>query len=184
MITIAPGQNCADTGLFAWDSVWSNDLGAADWAKAGQGIEESWNRGGLRATRAIETFVVLSLFTNKRCPDDHPLAKYADGDLQGYWADGLSRLDGEPDLGSLLWLLERNVVSEENRRWAEVFAYDALTPALTSGLAAKITTSASILPMQNGIMLAVSLYARDGNTIYKRQFDLVWQQIGVKTFSA
>jgi phage gp46-like protein len=184
MITITPDPNCADTGLFAWDSVWSNDLGAADWAKAGPGIAESWNRGGLRATHALETFVILALFTDKRCPEDHPLAKYADGDLRGYWADGLARANGEPDLGSLLWLLERTIVSEENRRWAEIFAYDALTPALTSGLAAKISTSAGILSMQNGIMLSVALYARDGNSIYERQFDLVWQQIGVKTFSA
>lgn len=184
MITITPDAACADTGLFAWDSVWSNELGAADWSKAGTGIAESWNRGGLRATRAIETFVVLALFTNKRCPDDHPLAKYAEGDLGGYWADGLSRLEGEPDLGSLLWLLERNIVSEENRRWAEVLAYDALKPALTSGLAAKITTAATILPNRNGVLIDVALYARDGNTLYARQFDLNWQQIGVKTFSA
>ena len=176
MITIRQDSGCADTGLFAWDTIWNPTHQAGDWAKAGPGPDEASNRGGLCATAGIATAITLALFTDRRCPPDHPLAHLAGGDLRGWWAHSLARDAGEPDLGSLLWLLERSVCNEDMRRYAETFALEALQPLLGGTLAAKATATAEILPARNGIALHVGLFARDGANVYARQFDILWNQ--------
>jgi len=178
-ISIRPDPACPDTGLFGWDMVYSNETGSADWAYASP--DEVSNKGGLSNKAALETAVIIGLFTDRACPPDHPLAKYADGDPRGWWGDGV--LDaGETPLGSLLWLLERNVATETSRAYAEVFALDGLQPLIDDGACVKITATATILPMQNGIWLAVALYGRDGAQIYNRKFEMVWRQIAPSSF--
>jgi phage gp46-like protein len=177
-ISIRPDPACPENGLYGWDSVYSNTTCAADWAFAGS--DEKSNKGGLSNRAALATAVTIALFTDRACPPDHPLAKFADGDPRGWWGDGLL-LDGEVHMGSLLWLLERSVVTEENRRWAEAFALEAIEPLGRAGAYAKATAEATISPGGNGIWLVVSLYGRDGSKVYDRKFDVAWQQVGAET---
>ncbi|SHO65809.1 Mu-like prophage protein gp46 [Pseudoxanthobacter soli DSM 19599] len=136
------------------------------------------NPGGLRADAAIETAVILALFTDRRVPEGHPLATGID-DRRGWWGDGVDvRADlGEGEIGSLLWLLERQTVSDEMAAWARTLAAEALAPLISQGVAVRVDTSAEARPAERTILLAVTLYGRDGSKVYDRRFELLWQQV-------
>lgn len=175
-LNLRVNEGCGAQPQLLWDSVWDPRLGAADWAYAT--ASETRNVGGLSARAAIETAVVLALFTDRRCPEGHPLEPYIDaGDRRGWWGDGIDvRADlGESEMGSLLWLLERATATPENANWARTFALDALQPLIAQGLAARADAQAE-LPSPGRINLAVQLYGRDGTTVYDRRFDDVWAQ--------
>lgn len=164
--------------LLLWDSVWNPLLGFADWAIAEP--DEAQNHGGLRAKEALATAVVDALFTDVRCPDDHPLRYLAGDDLRGWWGDGIDvRTDlGEAPLGSLLWLLERAPLTFEIvTLWATRLAEDALAPLLNQGAVVRIETEAVGNELRNRLDLYVRLYGRDGKKIFDQRFDAVWSQI-------
>jgi phage gp46-like protein len=176
MINLRANEGCAAQPNLLWDTVWDPAAGLGDWAVAG--ASETLNRGGLQATRALETAVILCLFTDRFCPPDHPLAKFADDDRRGWWGDGIDvRADlGETPLGSLLWLLERAIVDDNMARWAESLALDALSPLIAQGAAARATAQAEAHVTRNRMDLSVQLYGRDGTKIYDRRFDDIWRQ--------
>jgi phage gp46-like protein len=161
-----------------WDSVWNPLEGQADWALAEP--DESQNRGGLRAKAALHTAVTLALFTDLRCPDDHPLAYLADGDRRGWWGDGVDiRSDlGETPLGSLLWLLERApLTSEIVQRWAPTLVQDALAPLLAQGAVTRMEIGTAANELRSRLEITVRLYGRDGSRIYDERFAVIWNQL-------
>lgn len=174
-ITIRTDEGCAPAVQLTWDTVWDSKSGTGDWALAS--AAEKNNRGGLQAKAGLATSVELALFTDKRCPDDHPLRRFADRDPRGWWGDAVDvREDlGEQELGSLLWLLERAVATDETARWARSFAIDALAPLKAQGAVAKIEVLSEVVDKR--INLAVLLYARDGSIVFDRKYDLLWQQV-------
>ena len=174
LIRTAEGQEAQP--FLLWDSVWDGATHQADWALADG---DALNVGGLRACSALETAVVLALFTDRRVRDDHPLRKYADADPRGWWGDGVDvRADlGEEPLGSLLWLLERAALTEDVPRWAKAMAEEALMPLLRQGAASRIDVEASARAPDNRLDLMVRLYGADGQKIYDRRFEIVWSQM-------
>jgi len=179
-VVIRAAEGCAEDNNVLWDSVWDASRGCADWALAGAG--ETGNRGGLRATAAIETAVILCLFTDKRVEQDHPLAYLADGDVRGYFGDGVDvRADlDEGPLGSLLWLLERaplTIRGTPAAAWAEQFANEALATLRDQGVCVRIDVSATQVELESRLELEVALYGRDGAQIYNRKFDVLWNQV-------
>lgn len=179
-VVIRVAEGCADDTNALWDSVWDSSKGFADWAMADP--DEIDNRGGLRAKAAIETAVVLLLFSDIRVAPDHPLFYLADGDVRGYFGDGVDvRVDlNERPLGSLLWLLERAPLTAKGvpiERWAEQFANEALQTLLDQGVCVRIDVSAVSFPLESRLELTVALYAQNGDQIYNRNFDLLWNQV-------
>ena len=134
------------------------------------------NPGGLLAKAAIATSVINSLFWDAPCPKDHPLFHLAEGDPRGYWGNGLDL--GQDDVeGSLLWLLERGVATDEMARWGRQFALDALKPMIAAGVCVRIDATCKVLPRLNGVALDIQLYGRDGTTVFQSQFDVAWRQV-------
>lgn len=174
-INVRIDEGCAAQPELLWDSVWDPATGRADWQVARPG--EPLNAGGLRAMRPLETAVILSLFTDRACPPNHPLAP-PDGDLRGWWGDGVDvRTDlGEAPLGSLLWLLERSILDPvATPRWAIAFAQDALSGLVTQGAVATIAVQAAAQPPSR-LDLAVQLYAQNGAELYNRRFSDIWSK--------
>ena len=177
---ISIGEECnADTYL-AWDTKWNAARGFADWALASS--DETGNRGGLASRAAIETDVIISLFSDQAVPPDHPLAYLADGERRGWWGDAVDvQADrGEAPLGSLLWLLRRaplTVAGQPVARWAEVFATDALAHLQMLGLAARIEVAAEANEIGNRLELTIAIYGSDGERIYDNKFDVLWKQV-------
>jgi phage gp46-like protein len=161
-----------------WDSIWIAARGFAEWALAA--ASETLNRGGLTATRALETAIVIQLFTDKRMPVDHPLRKYVDGDdLRGWWGDGVDvRSDlGESEMGSLLWVLARAPLTEDTRRWAETLASDALQTLIGQRIVARIDVTAIAEPAIGRLDLLVKVYRSNGSLAVDRRFDDIWNQV-------
>jgi phage gp46-like protein len=181
-VVIRAAEGCDEDVNALWDSVWSTADGIADWALADP--DERSNRGGLRSKAGIETAVVLALFTDKRIDPDHPLYFLADGDARGYWGDGIDvRADlNEGPLGSFLWLLERAPLTIRNisaARWAEQFATEALMPLQTQGVVVRMEIAATTNELESRLELVVRLFGRDGNRVFDRKFDVLWNQVAL-----
>ncbi|WP_316191604.1 MULTISPECIES: phage GP46 family protein [unclassified Bradyrhizobium] len=177
---IRAAEGCAEEYNVLWDSVWDSALGVADWALADP--DEVHNRGGLRSKAAIETAVVLLLFTDKRIEPDHPLYFLADGDPRGWWGDGIDVRDdlNEGPLGSHLWLLQRaplTILGLPAAQWAEQFATEALATLRDQGVAVRIDVQATQDEREGRLDLTVALYGRDGERVYDRKFDVLWNQV-------
>lgn len=179
-VVIRVAEGCADETTVLWDSVWDSERGFADWALADP--DETANRGGLRAKAAIDTAVVLLLFTDRRVEPTHPLYWLADGEQRGYFGDGIDVRDDlqEGPLGSHLWLLERaplTIAGLSAAQWAQQFATDALSTLVDQGVAVRIDVSATADERNGRLDLVVDLYGRDGARIYNRNFDVLWKQV-------
>lgn len=177
MLRVRIGESDKPQANLLWDSQWQPPEGAADWALSTSA--EPNNRGGLRATAALHTSVVLCLFTDKRIPDDHPLMWLVEhGDQRGWWGDGEDvRSDvNETALGSLLWIFERSTLTEEIRRWVEVIALEALAPLIAQGAAVRIDAQALAEFAFDRLDLFVQIYGRDGEKIYSERFADIWKQ--------
>jgi hypothetical protein len=107
---------------------WNDAVGAADLALA--------ETGALANEAALQTAVVLSLFTDARArPDDG-----AEGDRRGWVGDAFAP---EDRYGSRLWLLRREKQTEETRRRAEDYANEALTWMVEARLATSVSVTAA-----------------------------------------
>lgn len=179
-VIVRAQEGCDPDPFLLPDTIWLQADGIADFRLAG--ADEKLNRGGLAAHRALETAVMLALFTDRRMPDDHPLRWLADCDPRGWWGDAVDvRSDlGETALGSLLWIFERAPLTIDRQpatMWAERVAYDALQPLLDQGMVVRVDVQATASELQNRMDLAVQLYGRDAQRIYDRKFELVWNQL-------
>jgi len=176
-ILIRENEACLPDPFLLWDSIFNQAVFVADWQLAGPSAPQ--NAGGLAAVAALETAVVLSLFTDKALPATHPLASLiADGDPRGWWGDGIDvRTDlGEAPLGSFLWILFRMPLTAATVRWAQQFAQDALAPLQAQGVVAQIDCAAQIIGTDT-LALTVTMYGSNGQQTYNRKFDLIWQQV-------
>jgi phage gp46-like protein len=182
-VIIRAAEGCDPDPFLLWDTIPAPiapyDL-SFDWALAG--ADEPLNRGGLASTRALETAVMLALFTDKRIDPSHPLFFLADGDPRGWWGNALDvRADlGEAELGSHLWLLARAPLTVNGfsaAQWARQFALEALAPLQGQGAVSRIDAQASVNEANARLELTVQLYGRDGTQVYDRKFDLVWKQL-------
>lgn len=180
MVDVRINEGCAPQGTLLWDTFWNVKGGFGDWAVAAPNA--TGNAGGLQATNALATAVILCLFSDRRCPTDHPLAKnIQDGDPRGWWGDGVDvRTDlGEQPLGSLLWLLENTAIDEvDTPRWLVSLALDALSVLVTQGACVDVKAQAYVSRSPNRADLAIQLYGRDGSKVFDRKFQALWQQIG------
>jgi phage gp46-like protein len=176
-VLIRADEACQPDPFLLWDSVWDQNTGIADWRLAGPNAPQ--NSGGLAATAALATAVTLCLFSDAAMPANHPLAKYiADGDPRGWWGDGVDvRTDlGEGPLGSLLWILFRMPCNAATAMWAQMLAAEALAPLQGQGAVVEIDCSAAVVGL-NTMALEVALYGRNGQKLYDRKFDLIWDQV-------
>lgn len=174
--SIRANEGCKPQPIYFWDTVWDEPTGYADWAYAP--ASETYNVGGLRAEAALESAVFLCLFTDLRCPADHPLAYLIENDdPRGWWGDAVDLRDdlGEAPLGSLLWLLSRAPATLDIALWAREFAIQGLNPLIGQQSVVRVDAQAFLHPPSR-LDLAVQLYGRDGTKIYAKKYDDVWRE--------
>lgn len=160
-----------------WDTIWnSDDLATyyADWTLAGPNAPN--NALGLGANHALDTAVLLSLFTWRRA---EPSDKLPNGtDPKGWWGD---LVDLDPDssegpLGSRLWLLFRAPLNAATAALAETYAYEALQPLIDQGAVAVFVCTATIDKVKGYLTLAVDGYSQSGALVYSQKFQNLWRQ--------
>lgn len=115
--------------------------------------------------------VVISLFTWRRAaPDDK-----VEGTRWGWWADGF---DGNVNdrIGSRLWVLSREKVTNQTMTRAREYAEEALLWLTDDGVATKVTVTVERRGM-DGLALR-ALIEREGGLLDLR-FDNVWSFFNV-----
>lgn len=130
--------------------------------------------GDLRARAVIETAVLICLQTDRRV-EAHELPEGESN--RGWPGDGFDVQGDETPLGSRLWLLRRRALTEDIAFEAEDYARESLAPLIAQGLAVRAEVEAERLPERDRLNLLVSLYGRDGATVYQKRFAVLWDQI-------
>jgi len=133
--------------------------------------------GTLQASDPIKTAVVILLFSDARGTEDQ-MRRADETDKRGWMGDGfdVDRASGETDLGSRLWLLRREALTDAIARDFQDEAARALQPLVTQGAVVRIdvTAEAILEPPGNRLVLTVNLYGRDGSRRYAERFDILW----------
>ncbi|MBU9866823.1 phage GP46 family protein [Rahnella aceris] len=113
--------------------------------------------------------VIISLFSWRRAnPDDDASTP------MGWWGDTYPTADNDR-IGSRLWLLEREKITNDTLNRADDYIKEALDWMLDDGVAAKITTEVRRSGLSEAVA-SVSIYQRDGN-VYNLTFDEFWKEL-------
>ncbi|NKB37848.1 MAG: hypothetical protein GKR93_11880 [Gammaproteobacteria bacterium] len=141
----------------------------------------------LEADDGLATAVILSLFTNRLANDDDVLPNGSD-DKRGWWADAYPDIAGD-NIGSRLWLLEREKDEQSVVNLAREYAEEALQWMLDDGVASRVDVVAGWVESSGVIVevktatvfkgmlaIGVDIHRPDGSTAQFR-FDNFWNQL-------
>lgn len=129
--------------------------------------------GDLVLEEGLQTAAVISLFSDRRArPDD--ILPADDGDRRGWVGDAWPRVDGD-QIGSRLWLLNREKDVPEALRRAREYARESLAWLIEDGIGASLDVQASV-PMRGVLRLELTVNRRDGSTL-NHQFDTLWENL-------
>lgn len=137
------------------------DDGAFDLAITGNDLETD---------EGLRTAVTLSLYTNRRAPDDAVLPPEF-LERGGWWGD-IGDEDGY-QLGSLLWLLQREKTTAATVAKAEQYAAEALQWLIDDGVASAVNVTAERAGLDI-ISLSVEVIRPTGTALDLR-FASLWE---------
>jgi phage gp46-like protein len=170
-IRVAEGDDAPVVLL--WDSVWDPVQGQADWAAASPA--EIGNVGGLQAQHALDTAVILCLFTWRRA-ETYDALPTKSSDLKGWWGDAIDLEDNEKPMGSRLWLLFRSVLNAKVAATAKDYCVEALQTLIDQGAVARIDVTTEAQVVAGILAIRVQLYSTSGARTYDQKFDILWRQ--------
>jgi len=102
--------------------------------------------GDLATDPTLSTACFISLFSDGRAPIDEPSLLSPDAsDLRGWWGARLLPADADDNFGSLLWLLERQKITQEVINRAREVTEDALEWLVEDGIAEEVAATVSRL---------------------------------------
>jgi phage gp46-like protein len=173
-ITVRYEEASEPQPFLLWDSIWNPAIGWADYAIAAQ--TETGNVGGMQSLHALNTAIVLCLFTWTRRADYQ--GNQAGPDPQGWWGDAidLDTDNGERPMGSLLWLLLRSPLTVAVAAQAVSYAKDALQTLIDQGVVGSFTITSNIDKPNERLDLFVSAFSLAGQKIYGQKFSQIWGQ--------
>jgi len=129
----------------------------------------------LTTDEGLGTAIIVSLFTDRRAFDDDILPDSNSSDKRGLWGDlVLPDVDGD-QIGSRIWLLEREKTTKEVQERYKKYAEEALQWMIDDGVAAEVEaeTERQGDPGNDRLALQIKIFKNDGTTItYK--FDAWW----------
>jgi len=142
-----------DIGLFLQDNLF--DLKIAN--------------GDLTGDNGLETAILISLFTDRRVSDEE--LPQLEKDKRGWWGDMFSEVD-QDQIGSRLWLINREKRTLETLRRAEEYSKESLKWLIDDGVASSITTVA-IYDTNKFLQLAIDITRPSGRT---SRFQVLWDE--------
>lgn len=137
------------------------------WSAEDYGADLSLLGVDLATDDGLRTAVIMSLFTDARARADDPLPD--DEARRGWWGDSLDA-QGEPHIGSRLWLLSREKQLAKVLERARGYVEEALAWLVTDGVAKSVTVTVEIV--RTGVLGFGVLIDRPAGP--SRRFDLVW----------
>ncbi len=118
-------------------------------------------------TEPLVRSIIISLFSWKRAGEDDVLPGKS---RMGWWADSYN--DDEPPIGSKLWLLSREVLTDSTLKLAREYAEDALQWLVDDHVAESVSVSAERGGVEQ-LNLNVAIKRPDQATL-NLQFQNVW----------
>ena len=115
----------------------------------------------LKRDSGFETAVLISLFTDKRAEDSDKLPNNQI-DRRGWWADN--------NLGSKLWLIEREKLLNEAKTKAEQYSKEALQWLIEEGIAETVLTEAVLVRGETALTLNIQIIQKSGEPIYFKYY--------------
>lgn len=115
--------------------------------KGGTLVDLDYGAKGLVAEDTLYSAVLISLLTDRRAktddiiPDDTGAASPIPPNRRGWAGDALAETPGDR-IGSRLWLLRREKVTEETRQRALTYTRECLEWLIEDGLAKSVTVEA------------------------------------------
>jgi len=113
----------------------ANDI-AILWDSTAQAGDLRYKDGDLVAEPGLTTAVLLSLFCDARANDDSGITN--PDEKRGWWGDLLDPVQSVAGLGSNLWLLGREKVTQSVMNLVEQYILDALQWMLDDGVVQKL----------------------------------------------
>lgn len=120
----------------------------------------------------LQRAVLISLFTWRRAqPGD-----VAAGEIrQGWWGDSFTSVAGDR-IGSRLWLLQREKITQQTLLRAKEYASEALAWLVEDGLAARVEVAVERMGL-DGVAMSIAIYR--GGEVITAQIDDLWEQLRV-----
>jgi len=134
----------------------------------------------LEFDESLETAVIISLFTDRRANEDDILPDPNNLDRRGWWGDLTTSFEDD-QIGSRLWLLEREKTLESVLVRAKEYTREALHWMIEDGVAVKIETEAERQGTPGNDILAISgkIFKPDG-TVVPFKYSAQWIQQGLR----
>ncbi len=142
--------------------LWSNDSFSGDIAIVD---------GRLVTDDGLRTAIMLSLFTDARAGADDPLPD--DGaDPRGWWGNAYALVAGR-ELGSKLWLLNREKLTARTVDRARTYAFEALAWLKDDGIVSALVVEAAAI---GGDKLAIGVTVDRPEGPARQVYDFVWER--------
>lgn len=132
------------------------------------GVESSW----LAVSDPLVRSVVISLFTWRRANREDP----HEGVRWGWWGDGLDAMPNDR-IGSRLWLLVREKLTQQTLNRARDYAQEALQWMLDDRVATRVTVTAERQGLDRLALKCV--IERDQQSPLELRFDNTWRSLNV-----
>ncbi len=129
----------------------------------------------LESDNGLETAVIISLFSDRRAKKDDILPDSNSTDRRGWWGDLVSPAVEGDQIGSRLWLLNREKTLESVLIRAKEYIEEGLLWMLEDGVVAKIEveTERQGMPGNDRLVIGVKIQKIDGNEI-ALDFEAQW----------
>lgn len=125
--------------------------------------------GDLASDDGLETAVTISLFTDRRVSEEELPAPQKD--KKGWWGDMFPDVE-QDKIGSRLWLIGREKVTQEVAKRAEDYCKEGLEWLIEDGVAASIAVVASYNSSKN-LIIQIEIVKPTGN---KFKFKVLWDK--------
>lgn len=143
--------------------LWSNDSFSGDLAL---------DDGRLATDDGLRTAMIISLFTDARARPDDVLPDPG-GDPRGWWGNAFPADAGDAfELGSRLWLLEREKLTPRTVERARGYAADALAWLKLRGVVSSLTVTAARIGDQT-LVISVAVERPEGPG--RQVYDFTWE---------
>lgn len=125
--------------------------------------------GDLKGDDGLETAVIISLFTDARVTDEELPAPQKD--KKGWWGDMVPDVD-QDQIGSRLWLIGREKVTQEVAKRAEDYCKEGLAWLVEDGVAVSVSATATYNAFKN-LIIAIVITKPAGT---KSRFQVFWDK--------
>lgn len=125
--------------------------------------------GDLVGDDGLETAVAISIFTDRRVTDEE--LPYPQTDKKGWWGDMFPEVD-QDKIGSRLWLVGREKVTQEVANRAQDYCKEGLQWLIDDGVASSVTAIATYNSFKN-LIIQIEIVKPSGK---KSRFQVLWDK--------